>query len=56
VCFVADLTVPRLSRSSLLASVQQVEESVWGSFVGRLACWRPGKCRATAHRSSSTFE
>jgi hypothetical protein len=52
---VADPIVLRLSRRSLLASLQQVEESVCGSFVGRQVCWRPGKCRATAHRSSSTF-
>jgi len=52
--FVADPIVLRLSRSSLLASFK-VEQSVWGSFVGRQVCSRPGKCRATAHRASTTF-
>jgi len=52
---VADPIVLRLSRSSLLASLK-VEQSVCGSFVGRQVCWRSGKCRAIAHRSSSTFE
>jgi hypothetical protein len=36
--FVADPIVLRLSRSSLLASLQQVEESVCGSFAGRQVC------------------
>jgi len=42
--FVADPIALSLSRSSLLASLQQVEESVCSTFVGRQVCWRSGKC------------
>ena len=47
--FVADPSVRRVSRNSLLASLQQTEEGVRGSIVnGRHVCRRSGKCRTTA--------
>jgi hypothetical protein len=47
--FVADPSVRRVSRNSLLASLQQTEEGVRGSLVnGRQVCRCSGKCRTTA--------